>query len=169
VSSEPALSREYQKGPTTLVSAVPTDSLLETYIDHCINFCVTDETVGLILWNSTELTVTILCATIPTLRPLYKQLLRLSLDSKDRRRSYRLGDRQPKSSAAQFTPYTSKASVAVGQKDTDARSNKRILGHGGDGSIVCTDVVYVEFEERSEPYTPSIWSSKRSCRNWEMI
>ncbi|CZR68799.1 related to integral membrane protein pth11 [Phialocephala subalpina] len=129
------------------------------------------ETVGLILWNSTELTVTILCATIPTLRPLYKQILRHASKSKDRRQSYRLGDGPPKNEASQSTRYTSKASVVGGQRDIDDRSDKSIFGHRGDvsnGNIVCTDVVYIEFEERSEPHTPSSWS-KRGCKNWEMV
>ncbi|KAF7924955.1 uncharacterized protein EAE98_007043 [Botrytis deweyae] len=49
------------------------------------------ETIGLILWSSTELMITILTATIPTYRPLYK-VLRGSLSSTGRRssRGYRL-------------------------------------------------------------------------------
>ncbi|KAF7891325.1 uncharacterized protein EAF02_001650 [Botrytis sinoallii] len=49
------------------------------------------ETIGLILWSSTELMTTILTATIPTYRPLYK-VLRGSLSSTGRRssRGYRL-------------------------------------------------------------------------------
>ncbi|KUJ10401.1 uncharacterized protein LY89DRAFT_656175 [Mollisia scopiformis] len=134
------------------------------------------ETVGLILWNSTELTVTILCATIPTLRPLIAQLLRLCSRSSTRRQSYRLSSTPPKSEAFQST---TKSSVVAEQRDVerqrepDVRSDKSILGHRGENSessIVCTDVVYVEFEERAEPYTPSSsnWS-KRGCQNWEMI
>ncbi|KAK6599104.1 hypothetical protein H4I96_08308 [Botrytis cinerea] len=49
------------------------------------------ETIGLILWSSTELMITILTATIPTYRPLYK-VLRGSLSSTSGRsgRGYRL-------------------------------------------------------------------------------
>ncbi|KAF5870620.1 uncharacterized protein Bfra_010009 [Botrytis fragariae] len=49
------------------------------------------ETIGLILWSSTELMITILTATIPTYRPLYK-VLKGSLSSTGRRssRGYRL-------------------------------------------------------------------------------
>ncbi|KAF8862133.1 hypothetical protein BDZ45DRAFT_617703 [Acephala macrosclerotiorum] len=129
------------------------------------------ETVSLILWNSTELMVTILCATIPTLRPLYKQFIRPFSRSIDRRQSYRLDSNLPKNEALKFTPYTysSKASVVVGHRDTDARSTKTSLGRrgeGSEGSIVCTDVVNIEFEERAQPYTPNN-RSKRTCQNWE--
>ncbi|KAB8293899.1 hypothetical protein EYC80_009375 [Monilinia laxa] len=49
------------------------------------------ETTGLILWSSTELTTTILTATIPTYRPLLK-VMRVSLSSTGRQsgRGYRL-------------------------------------------------------------------------------
>lgn len=132
------------------------------------------ETVGLILWTSTELTVTILTATIPTLRPLYK---RLFAHSKHRRLSYRLGDHPSRKEQLHFTPYTNsvKASVVATtttqqSRSTDDRSDKSILGHQGNGSIVCTDVVYVEFEERSNPQTPE-WDrwNRRHCQTWEFV
>lgn len=170
VSSEPASWSQYLKAQTILVS---TFTLGSAHIQTSILSPTSDETVSLILWNSTELTVTILCATIPTLRPLYKQCMRLFSRSNDRRQSYRLDGSTPKNEAFKFTPYTSnsKASVVVGHRDTDSRSAKVVLGHRGEDSerrIVCTEVVNVEFEERAEPYPPNNWPL-RTCHNWEMV
>lgn len=135
------------------------------------------ETVGLILWSSTEATVTILTATIPTLRPLYKQLfLRQPINN------YRLNAVQKSPSNFNFSPYVpsnyqSKSSVSTGatghsRSDSD-RSDQSIINHGaapGNGSIICTEVVYVEFEERENPQTPDIdrWN-KRHCQTWEVV
>lgn len=95
-----------------------------------------------------------------------------------------LDDTPPQSDAFKSikstTTYTSKSSVIAGDPDptiglamtTDTRSDKSILGHKGersDGSIVCTDVVYIEFEDRSEPYTARSDWTKRSCQNWEVV
>jgi hypothetical protein len=166
VSLEPLLSRGYQREQTIHVNLRFRST---TFKKHHTDFPLTDETVGLILWSSTELTVTILTATIPTLRPLYKQLFALS---KNRSRSFRLGEHPSYNGQPHFTPYTNsvKASVEVGQSSTSDRSDKSILGHGGNGSIVCTDVVYVQFEERSDPQTPESdrWN-KRHCQTWNVV
>ncbi|KAE9366870.1 hypothetical protein N431DRAFT_384870 [Stipitochalara longipes BDJ] len=135
------------------------------------------ETVGLILWSSTELTVTILTATIPTLRPLYKQLF-----LHQPAHSYRLNAVQKSPSNFNFSPYVpskyqTSSTVSAGatthsRTDSD-RSDKSIINHGaapGEGAIVCTDVVYVEFEERQNPATPDLerWS-KRHAQLWEIV
>ena len=141
------------------------------------NIFLTDETVGLILWSSTEATVTILTATIPTLRPLYKQIFLHQPGN-----SYRLNAVQKSPSNFNFSPYVpsnyqTKSSVstgATGHSRTDSdRSDQSIINHGvapGNGSIMCTEVVYVEFEERENPQTPDIdrWN-KRHCQTWEVV
>lgn len=159
-----------------------------------------DETVSLILWNSTELTVSILCATIPTLRPLYKEFL--SLFSRRRRspslQSYKL-DNTPSAKSEPFksssvsdsgNTYASKSSVSVGAQQMDinaaifkesggSQTNLRSRdgrgtgnGMGSQDGIFCTDVVYVEFEDREEPPPGTACSkdwSRRGCQNWEVV
>ncbi|KAM0143230.1 hypothetical protein ACHAP3_001363 [Botrytis cinerea] len=70
---------------------IPAKCWVSTEQFTAISITVGDETIGLILWSSTELMITILTATIPTYRPLYK-VLRGSLSSTSGRsgRGYRL-------------------------------------------------------------------------------
>lgn len=71
---------------------IPVSKSMYPIIQYLItNISFSDETIGLILWSSTELMITILTATIPTYRPLYK-VLRGSLSSTSGRsgRGYRL-------------------------------------------------------------------------------
>ncbi|KAF7924013.1 hypothetical protein BELL_0915g00030 [Botrytis elliptica] len=98
------------------------------------------ETIGLILWSSTELMITILTATIPTYRPLYK-VLRGSLSSTGRRssRGYRLDNleeegkkdlpppaikRRPKNDTTLMA-----TAMSVDERD-DYHSERAVLGPG---------------------------------------
>ncbi|KAF7941797.1 uncharacterized protein EAE97_006634 [Botrytis byssoidea] len=98
------------------------------------------ETIGLILWSSTELMITILTATIPTYRPLYK-VLRGSLSSTGRRssRGYRLdnleeeGKKDLPPPAVKRRPKNDTTLMATAMSDdehNDYLSERAILGRG---------------------------------------
>lgn len=59
---------------TTLVCPITLDGPFHTPESCHIGWHNPDVTLPLILWGSTELLVCILCASIPTLRPLYKTI-----------------------------------------------------------------------------------------------
>ncbi|KAF7891936.1 hypothetical protein EAF00_008238 [Botryotinia globosa] len=97
------------------------------------------ETIGLILWSSTELMITILTATIPTYRPLYK-VLRGSLSSTGRRssRGYRLdnleeGKKDLPPPAIKRRPKNDTTLMATAMSDdehNDYHSERAVLGRG---------------------------------------
>ncbi|TGO37665.1 hypothetical protein BHYA_0092g00480 [Botrytis hyacinthi] len=98
------------------------------------------ETIGLILWSSTELMITILTATIPTYRPLYK-VLRGSLSSTGRRssRGYRLdnleeeGKKDLPPPAVKRRPKNDTTLMATAMSDdehNDYHSERAMLGRG---------------------------------------
>ncbi|TGO16648.1 hypothetical protein BTUL_0025g00020 [Botrytis tulipae] len=98
------------------------------------------DTIGLILWSSTELTITILTATIPTYRPLYK-VLRGSLSSTGRRssRGYRLdnleeeGKKDLPPPAVKRRPKNDTTLMATAISDdehNDYHSERAMLGRG---------------------------------------
>ncbi|KAF7889316.1 uncharacterized protein EAF01_010809 [Botrytis porri] len=98
------------------------------------------ETIGLILWSSTELMITILTATIPTYRPLYKAL-RGSLSSTGRRssRGYRLdnleeeGKKDLPPPAVKRRPKNDTTLMATAMSDNehnDYHSERAILASG---------------------------------------
>ena len=108
------------------------------------NFDVIDDGVDTILWAATELTVTILTATIPTLRPLYRRI-RGSLSSgpygSSRARGYELSDR-PSNGTRHIER---KAAVtASGEHKDDDRSDKHILKYSN--GIRRTDTVLIDVE-----------------------
>ena len=134
----------------------------------CTDFMLTDETVRLILWSSTEMTVTILTATIPTLHPLYKRVFRITSPSQDATPSYKLPDRPPPNDPFYFSPYdnNSQTLVVAGQRNADERSLKSNLSRR---DIICTDVVDVEYEQRSDPHTLNHWKTKERSQDWDMV
>ncbi|TVY37762.1 hypothetical protein LSUB1_G004425 [Lachnellula subtilissima] len=128
------------------------------------------DTVGLILWSSTELMVTILTATIPCLRPLYNEIRGFSTHSYSdspnrlRTRSYHLDnigvDRETDSNRKlNLEPHNnySRATVVGGKQDDG--SDKSILAQG-EGTIIRTNVVSVQVEYDQE----SQWPNKK--KNW---
>ncbi|KAF7861790.1 hypothetical protein EAF04_007673 [Stromatinia cepivora] len=102
------------------------------------------ETIGLILWSSTELTITILTATIPTYLPLYK-IIRSSLSSTSRQsgRGYRLDNleegrkdlpppaqkRRPKNDTTLMA-----TSMSIDEQN-DYHSERGILGSGNERRV----------------------------------
>lgn len=131
-----------------------------------------DDTVGLILWSSTELMVTILTATIPCLRPLYNDIRGRSTRSYSdnpnrlRTRSYHLNDigvdreetdretgSNRKLALGPHGDY-SKTMVVGGKQDDE--SDKSILAQG-EGTIIRTNVVSVRVDYDQE----SQWGSKK--------
>jgi len=129
------------------------------------------DTIGLILWSSTELMVTILTATIPCLRPLYSRIRGYSTHSYSdnpnrlRTRSYHLDnigvDRETDSNhKLNLEPHNdySRATVVGGKQDDE--SDKSILAQG-EGNIIRTNVisVQVEYDQGSQ------WGNKKK-KNW---
>ncbi|KAH8590118.1 hypothetical protein B0O99DRAFT_635667 [Bisporella sp. PMI_857] len=124
------------------------------------------ETVGLILWSSTELMVTILTATIPTLRPLYNQLRgyvtsedKYGSHKRSRSRGYRLDNIESEASnkiTPALTPHSNYGTVIV-TANADNQSDKSILGRT-DAAIVRTDQVTVEYEDE--------WPGKKQTNAW---
>lgn len=113
------------------------------HFDIVANISSLVDTVGLILWSSTELTLTILTATIPTLRPLYNSLRGVSSrgEYNDNSRGYELSDSAP----MKLRPKEGNSMVtatAIGGNDNN--SEEFILERGGN-DIVCTETVTVEY------------------------
>ncbi|MCJ1361086.1 hypothetical protein MMC16_000183 [Acarospora aff. strigata] len=116
----------------------------------------TYETVGLILWSSTELLTSIVTACIPTLRPLWQQIFGGSTNgnygyggSGRENGSYRLRDQHHRN------PQSSNTKTTVSHHhDDDDQSERAILEDG----IKRTDQVTVTFEadddkrKRSQPW-----------------
>ena len=126
-----------------------------------------DETVGLILWSSTELMVTILTATIPCLRPLYNQIRGRSRDdsydnpNRMRTRTYRLkniGVDKETSSNRQLSlgPHSDYSKTMVVGGKQDDQSDKSILERG-EGTITRTNVVSVQVDYDEEAQ----WKNKK--------
>jgi hypothetical protein len=110
--------------------------------------------------------VSILTATIPTLRPLYKQIRGMYSDSNNKyprqTNGYRLDNMPDGKSDPGFGPsnmYT-RTEVVGGQQKNDDNSDKSILGRS-DGPIIRTDAVTVEYEDA--------WSnkSKTNVPEWQ--
>ncbi|RDL29797.1 uncharacterized protein BP5553_10662 [Venustampulla echinocandica] len=99
------------------------------------------DTVGLILWSSTELMLTILTATIPTLRPLYNKLRGVSSRGEydESGPGYELKDSAP----IKLRPKEGNSMVTTAVGGNDNTSEEFILERGND--IVCTETVTVEY------------------------
>ncbi|TVY88169.1 hypothetical protein LAWI1_G005805 [Lachnellula willkommii] len=120
------------------------------------------DTVGLILWSSTELMVTILTATIPTLRPLYNDIRGRSTRSygdedpnRMRTRSYHLNnigvdrktDKETDSNRKlALEPHNDYSKTMVSGGRPDDGSDKSILAQG-ENSIIRTNVVRVDYDD----------------------
>ncbi|KAF4634671.1 hypothetical protein G7Y89_g3427 [Cudoniella acicularis] len=112
------------------------------------------DTVGLILWSSTELMLTILTATIPTLRPLYNRLRGVSSRGEyhDSDRGYQFEDSKsiklrPKERNLMLT-----TTVAAGRSNNT--SEECILERGN--NIVRTETVIVEYGYKGEESAPRL-------------
>jgi hypothetical protein len=98
--------------------------------------------------------ITILTATIPTLRPLYKLVrngyyrnnYEYSHNSKPGSNGFRLKNIPSDNERPKLGPHQhfSKANVAIGEQNIDDRSDKSILERA-DRNIMRTDVVTVEY------------------------
>ena len=119
-----------------------------------------DQTVGLILWSSTELMVTIITATAPCLRPLYNRLRGRSRGdsyedpNRARTRGYHLkniGVDRKYSRDGQLTldPHFDFSRTTVQGGKQDDQSDKSILERG-EGTITRTNVVSVKVEYDEE-------------------
>ncbi|TVY13291.1 hypothetical protein LARI1_G008772 [Lachnellula arida] len=129
------------------------------------------DTVGLILWSSTELMVTILTATIPTLRPLYNDIRGRSTRSygdedpnRMRTRSYHLNnigvdrktDKETDSNRKlALEPHNDYSKTMVSGGRPDDGSDKSILAQG-ENSIIRTNVVRIDYDDQE-----SQWGSKK--------
>lgn len=110
--------------------------------------------------------VTILTATIPTLRPLYNQLRgygtsedKYSNHRRSRSRGYRLdniGSEGSNKTTPALTPQSKYGTVSV-TANADYQSDKSILGRT-DVAIVRTDQVTVEYKDE--------WSGKKQTNGW---
>ncbi|CZR60696.1 related to integral membrane protein pth11 [Phialocephala subalpina] len=133
------------------------------------------ETVGLILWSSTELMVTILTATIPCLRPLYTKLRgRSSSDdsynkqdgNRSRSQGYQLNNIgvDKDNGRPNLDTYLGHANTAVAGGKNDDQSDKSML-ECADGNIIRTDVVtvQVDYDESDWGNKSKAWSREKAC------
>ncbi|KAG9228466.1 hypothetical protein BJ875DRAFT_435271 [Amylocarpus encephaloides] len=108
------------------------------------------ETVGLILWSSTELMVTILTATIPTLRPLYSKIrgYHSSNEAYEMRRNggHRLKDAVPIALRPNAENIITTTTIGV---KTETQSEEYTMQDGND--ILCTDTVIVTYGQLGKP------------------
>ncbi|KAH8808619.1 hypothetical protein F5884DRAFT_378259 [Xylogone sp. PMI_703] len=109
------------------------------------------ETVGLILWSSTELMVTMLAASLSTLRPLYKKFRGTYSSNEGYHGSssgaYRLDNVKDGKAEPNLNPRSNHTRTNItGHNYGDENSDKSILGQN-EGTIVRTDEVAVDYED----------------------
>ena len=111
---------------------------------------IQDETVGLILWSSTELLVTIMTACIPCYRELWIRLFRKARSDFSKQSTAKFQDSNRHSIPMEYGAGTNKVETSIYFGEGDSSSDRAILQNGEQvqGVKITSDVVVnVESQE----------------------